>query len=155
MEKKRPDNSKFIEHLNYAPHPHDMSCFQVIAEFVDGENVFEDFPDKENLYYIYAIQMGDHLYVGSSAELRKRIYAHNNMARAGKHQSLRFQTVYNWANGFKAYLLMKCKSFIGREHEYAEQLMIRTLQPSLNDALPRGKYLVDSVWSMETKPKEE
>ena len=155
MERKRPDNTKFVEHLNFAPHPYDMSGFQLVAEFVDGENVFEDFPDNENLYYIYAIQMGDHLYVGSSAELRKRIYAHNSTARAGKHQSPRFQTAYNWAQGFKAYLLMKCVRGVGREHEYAEQLMIRTLQPSLNDSLPRGNYLSDSVWSVEINVKEE
>ena len=122
-----------IERLNYKPREIDLESFTLLAKCENGKLSFE-----------YALQFGSDLYVGSSAQVKNRIYLHYWALSQNRHNSKKIQSIYDECKSFKAYIIMRCDSNCGT----AEQMIIRLLQPSLNVTLPNGKteYHNNIIW---------
>lgn len=129
--KKRLQN---IEILNYNPHNLNLDTFTLFAE-CDLVNInFKNVNLTKEEYDVYALQFGEDIYVGSSRILKTRIKTHYYSLKAGKHHSQRVQTAFNNCGTFKVFILMRCNE----DMPFAEQMIIRLLNPSLNTTPPKG-----------------
>lgn len=89
-----------------------MSCFKTSAAIKSG---------------IYQITIGNKSYVGSSRNIRNRIYAHISLLRKGKHHSQILQRCYDKYKTFEYKILLKCPI------DYLEKLEDWCLQnPNIN-----------------------
>ena len=132
------------ERLNYKPREIDLESFTLLAKCENGELSFEDVNLTKCEKDVYALQFGSDLYVGSSAQVKNRIYLHYWALSQNRHNSKKIQSIYDECKSFKAYIIMRCDSNCGT----AEQMIIRLLQPSLNVTLPNGKteYHNNIIW---------
>jgi len=137
------------EILRYEPHFVDLRNFTLIAEYKDSELTFFNFDIVDGECDIYAIQVDDDLYVGSTATLKTRIKSHVSDLRKGKHHSKRFQEVWNEKHRFKVYRIMRCYD---RGTTLPEDLIVRLLQPSMNTiaVTKEGNIQEEVVWTYET-----
>lgn len=138
MNEKGKLGRESIERLNNVPREYDLSKFPLIAECIDGIISRQPFNYIKDETDVYAIQIGEELYIGSTKHLTRRIYQHHSSLVKGENQSEKLQNAYNNTKCFKVYLLMRCEKGV-RSGEIAEQMFIRLLKPSLNIFLPTGK----------------
>ena len=124
-----------LEQISYPPRQIDLSCFTLLAVCENGNLSFTDFKPVENENDVYALQLNDELYIGSSQQVRKRIHAHYWAMINSRHHSEKVQVAFDKYKSFKAFVIMRCDGLC----EMAEQMIIRLLQPSLNANLPHGR----------------
>jgi len=140
--------------INYDPHYVDLSSFTLAAECVDGELSIFPFEQLEGEHNVYCIQIDEDMYVGSSANLKNRIWSHHNSLCNGKHISKRMQQLYNEKRRFKVYIIMRIQSeqHSRFEMDLAENFVTRLLNPSMNSTMPRGLNAEkeEPIWTCNT-----
>lgn len=96
---------------------------------------------------VYLLRFGNDYYIGSSSNVKKRIYSHIQSLRSGKHSSPLVQRAFNNTTSFEVYLLMRTYNRI-QNMQMAEQGFILLLNPSLNGALPKGSKnpFIEFIW---------
>lgn len=127
--------SNYNRRISFPSKKLDLSSFILFADCEKGVLNYKDFTCLENESDVYAIQFGGDLYIGSSINIKKRIYCHFKSLSNNTHPFERVQEAYNKTKSFKVYILFRCVGSC----EVAEQMMIRLLKPSLNKSLPLGE----------------
>ena len=140
--------------INYEPHSVDLSSFTLAAECIDGKLSIFPFEHSKGEKYVYCIQIDEDMYVGSSADFRRRINSHHNELCNGKHISKRMQQIFNEKRRFKVYVIMRIQSEQHSRIEMylAENLITRLLNPSMNSTMPRGINAEKEgpIWTCDT-----
>lgn len=97
----------------------------------DGtEYRFLPMPLEEDECDVYALKIGEDVYIGSSSHVKYRIFNHYRDLIAENHWP-KIQEAFDRCGTIEAYLLFRCT---GNE-KIAEAMFIRILQPSLNSQM--------------------
>ena len=100
-----------LERLNFKPREVDLNNFTLLATCKNGCLSYEDVELTDSEKDVYALQFGGDLYVGSSGQIKNRIYSHYFALSHRKHHSKKMQSLYDNSDNFKAYIIMRCDDF--------------------------------------------
>ena len=107
-----------------------LKNFPKFFEAEDTEYRFLPMPLEEDECDVYALKIGEDVYIGSSSTVKSRVWSHYCDLMAEKHWP-KLQEAFDRCGTMEAYLLFRCT---GNE-KIAEAMFIRILQPSLNSQM--------------------
>lgn len=113
----------------------DLSKFQRVAEFKDGEFVQLDYKDNW-MNSIYLILIEDEYYIGSTDFLYRRVKQHLSMLCDKSHYSKPFQNKWDQYKTFTVYV-MNDYEIPKSKLKYEEKGFIKEYNPTLNGFVSR------------------
>ena len=103
------------------------------------KNLFENLEDLrgKNLCGIYKISIQDHIYIGSSVNIKKRLRRHKTLLRNNKHDNIYMQNAYNkYVKADYEIVEVVDKSISNKDLRNLEASYIKSLKADLNLADP-------------------
>ena len=145
---------KARDYVSYEPHKNELTRFISLATCKHGILNLSEFISSDDEGDVYAIEFGENIYVGSSKNVKDRIYEHYRKLKSGKHEVSEMQSLYDKSQCFNAYVIFRCNE---RMRTIAERMIILLLRPSLNKTLPSTTTdsFNDVLWNGDITIKTE
>ncbi|UVQ95092.1 hypothetical protein NXW23_11730 [Bacteroides caccae] len=127
----------------------DYDKLEKVGEYKDGKLSLWFKKASEEEGDVYLLKFGTDTYIGSTTCMKRRMNTHISMLRSGKHQTTKMQEIFNSNMSFDIYLLMRI-SGIGSVVQFAEQALIKLLNPTISSCLPKGNTcpFTSNLWTI-------